>query len=88
MTAFFVIFNRREQEAKQEQEQKFANATISPAHTTAPLWTGTLEDACVLKLEGASLTTVAEAQQAVEHFYPGLITNTPVVVTESQYKES
>lgn len=84
-TTYFVIFDRREQEAGQVQEQTFEKAKLLPAKTTAPKSTGGIEDACILRVEAEN---VAEAQVAVEHFYSGLISGTPVVVTEAQFKES
>lgn len=85
MANFFVIFNRREQTAKQAQEQVFAEGKLLPAQTTAPTSTGMLEDALVLKVEA---TTVAQAQRVIQSAYPGVVTGTPVVVTEAQFKES
>jgi hypothetical protein len=82
---YFVVFNRREQSAKQVENQTVEQAKLLPAKLTAPKSTGQLEDACVLFVEAE---TIAEAQRTVQHFYPGLVTGTPVVVATAQFKES
>ena len=92
MAVFWVIFDRREQTGKQQASQKFENAEIAQQKTakveTDAAFSGQLEDACVIKLEGASLTTAKEASQAAQHFYPGLFSGPPVVVTNANFKEN
>lgn len=84
-TVYFAVFDRREQEAGQVSEQTWEKAKLLPAKVTAPKSSGGIEDACILRLEAES---VKEAQEAVEHFYSGLISSTPVIVTEAAFKES
>ena len=76
MATFWVIFNRRERTGKQQAGQVFENATVSPAKAkgeeSAPYFSGQLEEACLIKVEGASLAVAKEAVRAVQHFYPGL----------------
>ncbi len=86
MANFFAVFDRREQSGKQPSPQEFEGIKLGAEKTTAPMSTGMLEDACVLRVEGA--TTVAEVQRAVSHLYPGLTSGTVVVITEAAFKES
>ena len=81
---YFVVFNRRERGAQQPIEQKFESAEILKQKTTAPMASGNVEDASVIRMEAAS---IAEAQMAVKHFY-GAQNGTPVCVTSAQFKES
>jgi hypothetical protein len=74
MAVYFVIFGRSEQELEP------TGSTWEKAKVLEPP-----KEAQVVKLEAEN---VAEAQTCVEHFYPGSVTGTPVVVTEAQYKES
>ncbi len=88
MAEFFVVFNRREQAGKQVESRKFAEGTLMPQKlSSAGLGgtTGQLEDACVLKVEAAS---VATAQATVQAAYPGLQTGVPVVVANAAFKET
>ncbi len=92
MAPFYVIFDRREQSGKVTEKQKFEGVTAAPkAESAAGLGgtTGQLEDACVLKVETTNPSTagILEAQQYVQHFYPGLQSSKPVVVTEAGFKE-
>ncbi len=87
MANFFVVFNRREQNAKQVENREFAEGKLLPQKLPAAGLggtTGQLEDACVLKVEAATLPA---AQRTVQAAYPGLQTGIPVVVTEAQFKE-
>ncbi len=75
MATYYVVFNQTGK---------------NPSPPVNATWEGvTLLDhtyrAAFIKLEAASL---AEAQKAITHFYPGRETTTPVVVTEAQWKES
>ncbi len=94
MSAFFVIFNRSEQTGRQVQEQTVGNATVAPAKvnsspsSSSATWMGTMESALIVKLEGTSLTTVAECISDIQRLYPGEITGPPVVVTEAAFKEA
>jgi hypothetical protein len=89
-TNFFVVFNRREQSEKQVTPRAVGTGTLLGAQTTAPLGTGQLEDACVLKVEvpNPGATGIKEAQLITQQVYPGLVTGTPVVVAEAQFKEA
>jgi phosphatidate phosphatase APP1 len=74
MAVYYVIFERDSSgESLPEPNFESAKVLASPQIAT------------VAKVEAES---VAEAQRTVEHFFPGDISNTPVVVTEAQYKES
>ncbi len=87
MANFFVVFDRREQAGKQVENREFAEGKLLPQKlSSAGLGgtTGQLEDACVLKVEAAS---VAAAQACVRSAYPGLQSGTPVCVLESAFKE-
>lgn len=70
---YFVIFGRSEEEISAPVEWEKAKVLEG------------IKEAQVVKLEAEN---VAEAQKVVEHFYASDITGTPVVVTESQFKES
>ncbi len=88
MAVFFVVFDRREQSGKQVENREFAGGKLLPkTESAAGLGgtTGQLEDACVLKVEAAS---VAVAQACVRSAYPGLQSGVPVVITEAAFKES
>jgi hypothetical protein len=77
MAETYWVIMAKEQEASLDlpAEPKFEKSKIlaSPESTV------------VVKLEAEN---VAEAQRTVEHFYAGQVTNTPIVVTEAQFKES
>ena len=91
MPNFFVVFDRREQGAKQVEGQKFENVTLlGKKDFGTPRTTGQLEDACVIRVETgqAGAPGIEEAQRAVQHFWPGLNNSTPVVITEAAFKES
>ena len=87
---YFVVFNRREQSEKQVTPRAVGTGTLLGASTTAPIYTGQLEDACVLRIETVKEGAggIKEAQGIVQQAYPGLATGTPVVVTEAAFKES
>lgn len=88
MAVFYAIFNRREQTGKQVPPELVTGAVTSKqvASSTAPLASGSIEDACVVRVEGP--TTVAQVQQFVQRAYPTLVNGTTVVVTEAAFKES
>ena len=90
MAVFFVIFNRREQSEKQVTPRNVGEGKLLGAQVTAPVSTGQLEDACVLRIETVKEGAggIKEAQGIVQQAYPGLITGTPVVVTKAAFKES
>jgi hypothetical protein len=71
---YFAVF-MREFEAPPPVEAVFEKSKV----LAAP------QDARIVKLEAES---VAEAQRTIEHFYPGELVTTPVIVTEAQFKES
>ncbi len=92
MAVFYTVFDRREQSGKVTELQKFEGVTLlGKKDPTAGIGgsTGQMEDACVVKLETAQAGAagILEAQQAVQHFYPGLQTSKPVVVAEAAWKE-
>ena len=83
MAPFFIIYNRTERGMKESDGKEIAGVKIAPAQTTAPVSSGNVEDAEVLKVEA---TTLAECQNMIESYLPGKITGTPIVVTEAQFK--
>ncbi len=92
MAPFYVVFDRREQSGKVNEAQKFEGVTAAVAATSSAGLggtTGQLEDACVLKVQttNAGAGGILEAQQYVQHFYPGLNSAKPVVITEAAFKE-
>lgn len=90
MAVFFAVFNRQRRSGHEPGtnaavEEKFEGVKILPAQGTAPVSKGGLEDALVVKLEAAN---VAEAQMGIRHFFPGNVTDTPVIITEAAFKEA
>lgn len=85
MAVYFAVFNRVATASGQMQGETWESAKLLGAQTTAPHSNGGLEDAQVVRLEAS---TVAEAQKAVQHFFGGEVTDTPVIVAEAQFKES
>ena len=91
MANFVVVFNRREQSGKQiSPSVKFGGVTQLGQKLTAPVFSGQLEDACVVRVstESSGAAGIAEAQRGIQHFYPGLVTGTAAVITEEEFKES
>jgi hypothetical protein len=89
MAVYFAIFNRQRATSHSPatnaaETEKFEKVKILPSQGTAPIARGGLESARVVRVEAES---VAEAQMGVRHFYGGT-TDTPVIVTEAQFKES
>ena len=92
MPVFWVIFNRREQSGKQGGKEAWGElAKVSPQKSanveTDGAFSGQLEDACLIKIEGASLTTSQQASEAAKTAYPGLATGRPCVVANANFKE-
>lgn len=86
-TKYFAIFDRQKatNSGTLPESKPTEKSLVLPAQTTAPVSSGQLESAHILKIEAES---VAEAQQAVTALFPGRVTNTPVIVTEAAFKES
>jgi hypothetical protein len=89
VAVYFAIFNRQRAQAHSpatntKEEVKFENVKILPSQGTEPIGRGGLEAAKVVRLEANS---IAEAQMGVRHFYGGTA-DTPVIVTEAQFKEA
>lgn len=90
MANYFAVYNRRQQASAEPAERKtLGTAKVLPYQkgesSSVPEWSGQVEDALICKLEASSL---AEAQNAMYGLFPGVITGTPVIVTEAQFKES
>lgn len=75
MATYFVVFMREVEDAAVPPEPKFEGGEVL----------ANPQDARVVKVSAES---VGEAQRLVEHYFPGEITTLPVVVTETQFKES
>ncbi len=93
MAEFFVIFDRREQSGKAVEKQAFEGVNGLPETKAAGGvggYTGQLEDACVVKVSTtqAGAPGIVEAQQYVQHFYPGLQSSKPVVVAAAAFKDT
>ncbi len=92
MSTFWVVFNRREQVGKQPALAPVGSiANVAPAKTIFSegdgAFSGQLEDACVVKIEGAGLTTELQAAEAVRSAYQGLMTGRPNVIANANFKE-
>jgi len=90
VAVYFAVFNRQRRAShapvtNTEETEKWESVKLLPSQSTTPVSKGGVEDALVVKLEAAS---VAEAQRGIQHFFPGNVTDTPVIVTEAQFKES
>ena len=85
MAVYFAVFDRLAATGGQTEEAKWESAKLLPAHTTEPKSNGGLETARVVRLEAAS---VAEAQKAIQHWFGGEVSDTPVIVAEASFKES
>ncbi len=91
MAVWWVVFNRREQTAKQPERIPVGAGTMAPADTTSTetngVFSGQLEDACVVRIEGSSITTAAKASAAVKAAYPGFLTGRPCAIEDAEFKE-
>lgn len=76
---YYVVFNRKAypSDAKSGTAPKTSCEIVAPG----------LESAVFAKIV-SNAGTVAEAQELARTAYPGLTTQTPVVVTEAAWKES
>ena len=85
MAVYFAVFDRQAGGMKYPVPAEWESAKLIEGQGTAPKAKGHLETAKVVRLEAAS---VAEAQAAVGHFFGGLVNDTPVIISEAQFKES
>jgi hypothetical protein len=90
MAIYFAVFNRQRRAmhapvTNTQETEKWESVKLLPSQTTAPMSKGGVEDALVIRLEASS---IAEAQAGIRHFFPGNVTDTPVVIAEAQFKES
>ena len=76
---YFVVINKE----AYPSDSKSGGKTIASSEIVAP----GLSSAKVVSIVSPA-GTVAEAQKIVGEAYPGLVTGTPVVVTEAQWKLS
>lgn len=76
---YYVVFNRK----AYPSDAKAGTAPIASSEVFPP----GLESAVYVKIESPA-GTVAQAQEIARTAYPGLTTQTPVVVTEAAWKTS
>ena len=85
MALYYAVFDKQKI-SQGGLSKEWESAKVGLEKGTAPgVTTGQLESARVIALEAAS---VAEAQAAIAHFFPGNVASPTVIVTEAQFKES
>ncbi len=93
MATFWIVFNRREQVGKQPALAPIGSfANVAPQKTAFVAgdgaFSGQLEDACVIKIEGASVSSAAIAAEVFKGAYPGLSTGRVNVIANAAFVES